>query len=137
MTVDFDADALWQRVKDFASLPPEKARTKYELGDDARDWRVATAQADVQASGPNKKRICSILYRPFDPRYTYYTGNSRGFYASPCRKVMSNMVGGNNLGLALSRSIEIGRFEHVFCTNGIIGHHSVSLKEVNRSGPGI
>jgi hypothetical protein len=131
MTVDFDADALWQRVKDFASLPPEKARTKYELGDDARDWRVATAQADVQASGPNKKRICSILYRPFDVRFTYYTGNSRGFYASPCRKVMSNMVGGNNRGLALPRSIEIGRFEHVFCTNGIIGHHSVSLKEVN------
>ena len=23
MTVDFDADALWERVKDFASLPPE------------------------------------------------------------------------------------------------------------------
>lgn len=131
MTVDFDADVLWRRVRDFASLPPEQARTKYGLGDDARDWRVATAQADIRASGPNKKRICSIAYRPFDVRFTYYTGNSRGFYASPCRKVMSNMVGGNNKGLALSRSIEIGRFEHVFCTKGIIGHHSVSLKEVN------
>jgi len=131
MTVDFDADALWQRVKDFASLSPEKARTKYELGDDARDWRVATAQADILASGPSKKKICSILYRPFDGRFTYYTGNSRGFYASPCRKVMSNMVGGDNLGIALSRSVEIGQFEHVFCTKGIVGHHSVSLKEVN------
>jgi predicted helicase len=131
MTVDFDADALWQRVKDFASLPPEKARIKYDLGKDARDWRVSTAQADVQASGPSKKRICSILYRPFDRRFTYYTGNSRGFYASPCRKVMNNMVGSHNLGLALSRSVEIGQFEHVFCTSGIIGHHSVSLKEVN------
>jgi len=131
MTVDFSEDVLWQRVKEFSSLSPEKARTKYELGDDARDWRVATAQADIQASGPTKKKICSILYRPFDSRFTYYTGNSRGFYASPCRKVMSNMVNGNNRGLALSRSVEIGRFEHVFCTNGIIGHHSVSLKEVN------
>lgn len=131
MTVDFDADALWRRVKDFASLPPEKARTKYALGDDARDWRVATAQADVQATGPSKKRICSILYRPFDPRFTYYTGNSRGFYASPCRKVMSNMVTGDNLGIALSRNVEIGQFEHAFCTKAIIGHHSVSLKEVN------
>lgn len=131
MTVDFDEDALWGRVKDFVSLPPEKARTKYELGTDARDWRVATAQADVQASGPSKKKICAILYRPFDGRFTYYTGNSRGFYASPCRKVMSNMAEGDNLGMALSRSVEIGQFEHVFCTKGIIGHHSVSLKEVN------
>jgi predicted helicase len=131
MTVDFDAEALWKRVKDFVSLAPEKARTKYELGKDARDWRVATAQADVQASGPSKKKVCAILYRPFDGRFTYYTGNSRGFYASPCRKVMSNMAEGDNLGMALSRSVEIGQFEHVFCTKGIIGHHSVSLKEVN------
>ncbi|HRZ35331.1 MAG TPA: DNA methyltransferase [Candidatus Paceibacterota bacterium] len=131
MTVDFSAMVLWERVIDFASLPAEKARAKYELGDDARDWRVETAQADIQASGPNEQRICAILYRPFDIRFTYYTGNSRGFYASPCRKVMSNMLAGNNRGLALSRSVEIGQFDHVFCTKGIIGHHSVSLKEVN------
>ena len=131
MTVDFDANELWERVKTFASLAPEKARATYGLGKDARDWRVATAQGDVRASGPSKKNICTILYRPFDVRFTYYTGNSRGFYASPCRKVMRNMVEGENLGLALSRRVEIGGFTHVFCTRGVIGHHSVSLKEVN------
>ena len=41
------------------------------------------------------------------------------------------MVKGENLGLALSRRVEIGGFTHVFCTRGVIGHHSVSLKEVN------
>ena len=131
MTVDFDANALWERVKTFASLAPEKARATYGLGRDARDWRVATAQADVRASGPSKKKICTILYRPFDVRFTYYTGNSRGFYASPCRKVMLNMVDGDNLGLALSRRVEIGEFTHVFCTSEVVGHHSMSLKEVN------
>ena len=38
---------------------------------------------------------------------------------------------GKNLGLALARRVEIGEFTHVFCTRGVIGHHSVSLKEVN------
>jgi predicted helicase len=131
LTVAFDAEVLWRRVRDFASVAPETARAKYELGRDARDWKVETAQADVRHSGPSRKRIGSILYRPFDRRFTYHTGNSRGFYASPCRKVMSNMLSGRNLGLALSRSVEIGRFEHVFVTKGILGHHSVSLKEVN------
>ena len=131
MTVDFDANTLWERVRTFASLAPETARATYGLGEDARDWRVATAQADIKASGPSKKKICKILYRPFDSRFTYYTGTSRGFYASPCRKVMLNMVEGKNLGLVLSRRIEIGGFTHVFCTRGVIGHHSVSLKEVN------
>ena len=41
------------------------------------------------------------------------------------------MVEGENLGLALSRRVEVGGFTHVFCTRGVIGHHSVSLKEVN------
>ncbi len=131
MTVDFDAKELWTRVRDFASLPPEKGRTKYELGADARDWRVETAQADLRASGPNRKKIIPILYRPFDFRFTYYTGNSRGFYASPCGKVMRHMLTGSNRALAVAKSVEIGRYEHAFCTNWIIGHHSVSLKEVN------
>ena len=131
MTVDFDASALWERVKTFAMLAPEKARATYDLGKDARDWRVATAQADVRASGPSKKKIRTILYRPFDVRFTYYTGNSRGFYASPCRKVMLNMIEGENLGLVLSRRVEVGGFTHVFCTRGVVGHHSVTLKEVN------
>jgi predicted helicase len=131
LTVDLNAESIWLRVKGFASLPIEEARSKYELGNDARDWRVSTAQADVQSTGPNKKRVSAILYRPFDFRYTYYTGKSRGFYASPCEKVMRHLLEGNNKGIAVTRSVEIGRFEHVFCTNAIIGHHSVSLKEVN------
>jgi predicted helicase len=131
MTVDFDADGLWTRVKDFVALPVEKARDKYALGKDARDWRVQTAQADVRDSGPSYENIIPILYRPFDFRFTYYTGHSRGFYASPCEKVMGRMIGGENKALIIPRSVEIGRYEHAFCTNRIIGHHSVSLKEVN------
>jgi predicted helicase len=38
---------------------------------------------------------------------------------------------GDNLALATTRSVEIGRFEHVLCTRYLIGHHTVSLKEVN------
>ena len=132
MTVDFDADVLWERVKTFATVAPEKARATYGLGKDARDWRVVTAQADVRASGPSKKKICTILYRPFDVRFTYYTGNSRGFYASPCRKVMLNMLAGENLSIGLTRRVEVGAgFSHIFASRAVIQHHTVSLKEVN------
>ncbi len=52
--------------------------------------------------------------------------------SQPQTKVMSHMLAGNNVGLATTRSIGIGRgFEHVLCTQNIIGHHTVSLKEVN------
>nr|MBA2436564.1 DNA methyltransferase [Chthoniobacterales bacterium] len=116
MTIDFDREQLWTRVTDFAKLSEAAARTNYELGTDARDWRVATAQADVRASGPTKSKLVPILYRPFDFRFTYYTGHSRGFYASPCAKVMQNMAGGQNMGLVWTRPMS-PQFEFTVCVS--------------------
>jgi len=45
---------------------------------------------------------------------------------------MQHILAGENLALSTTRSIEIGRgWEHVFCSNLLIQHHTVSLKEVN------
>lgn len=158
LTIGRTSDEIWKRVEKFASLSPEDARSEFKLGKDARDWKVKTAQKDVKATGPTKNHIEQMLFRPFDRRYTYYTGTARGFYASPCSKVMNHMLEEDasgippesdldqkNLGLIASRSVEIagGRysyvkkqwqpvgFEHVFCAQDIIQHHSASLKEVN------
>lgn len=94
-------------VWDFVSLKPEQARKKYDLGDDARDWQVKLAQEDAKKSGPNKKNIVPILYRPFDLRYTYYTGKSRGFLCGPRPEVMGHMLAGVNLLLSIGRSGQV------------------------------
>lgn len=50
----------------------------------------------------------------------------------PRNEVMQHMLKRENRALATTRSIEIGRgWEHIFCTNGVIQHHTVSIKEVN------
>ncbi len=131
LTVAFEQDDLWKRLQKFTSLSVAEARSAFGLGEDARDWKVETAQDDLLSTGPNKKKIVPMLYRPFDSRWTYYTGKSKGFYASACSNVLSHLLSRKNLGLVTSRSVEIGRFEHAFCTQSIISHHSVSLKEVN------
>ncbi len=56
------------------------AREAYDLGKDARDWKVDLAQKDLKESALDKEKIQAILYKPFDTRYTYYTGKSRGFH---------------------------------------------------------
>lgn len=132
LVIGFDGSELLDRIRDFATLPVEAARSKYSLGSDARDWRVETAQADAKASGCSSKYLKSITYRPFDVRKTYYTGRSRGLYASPCAATMSNMVDIQNIGLITARSTETpGEWNHAFCATDIIQHHSVSSKEVN------
>jgi predicted helicase len=131
LCIQFTKEDIWKTVTDFAAMKPEDARESYGLGPDARDWQVKLAQRDLVESGLEKKRLRSIYYRPFDWRWTYYTGHSRGFHCMPRGEVMRHMLASRNLGLSTTRSVEVGAFSHVSCANSIIGHHCVSLKEVN------
>ncbi len=120
LTIHWSADDVWKTVSDFASLPVETARTKYDLGKDVRDWTVEGAQRDVRASGPTKSLVAPVLYRPFDQRFTYYTGQSRGFIGQPQPKVMRQFLRGPNLGLSIGRqgqAADTDEWSVVFCTN--------------------
>ncbi|HXX24546.1 MAG TPA: type ISP restriction/modification enzyme [Terriglobia bacterium] len=132
LTVHWSGAEMMSVARDFAALPVEEAREKYDLGEDVRDWKVSLAQEDLRNHGLRSSGITKILYRPFDNRFTYYTGKTRGFHCMPRREVMSHFLGGGNLGLSTTRSVEIVRgWEHVFCSRQIIQLHTVSLKEVN------
>ena len=74
-------------------------------------------------------------YRPFDVRYTHYTGNSRGLYASPQPKTMRHMLQ-PNFCLCFTRRIETPRrFSDVFAFEGLVQHHALSSKEANTIAP--
>ena len=38
-----------KNLEDFIDLEVEKAREKYELGNDSRDWQIILAQKDVRS----------------------------------------------------------------------------------------
>ena len=103
LTIQHTPDEVMSVVNDFATLPAETARTRYSLGRDVQDWKVQWAQDDLKGSGPNDDKIAPLLYRPFDTRYTYYTGESRGFICRPRSEVMRHMLAGSNLGLITCR----------------------------------
>jgi predicted helicase len=112
-------------------MEPELARQAYELGKDARDWKVVFAQEDLRKSGPEKEKLVPILYRPFDVRWTYYTGNSRGFHCMPRGEVMHHMLR-ENIGLICPKRVEMsGPWAHALVTNEIIEHVAVSLKTID------
>ncbi len=136
LTIHWSPDEVWATVQDFARLPEEEARESYALGKDARDWKVRLAQEDVKASGPNRRNVVPILYRPFDVRHTYYTGQTRGFICRPRPEVMRHMLAGQNLGLVLPRRVEVmGDWQHVLCTRLIVEHVAISLKTIDSLFP--
>lgn len=112
LTIHWSEEEVWNTITDFAKLPPETARLKYGLGKDVRDWKIELAQKDLRnhpyvatkETGPFRELLAPILYRPFDIRYTYYTGKSRGFHCMPRSEVMQHILMGENLGLVIGRS---------------------------------
>ncbi len=123
LTIAFTKEELIARVREFLSLEPEQARERLELGKDSSDWKIAWAQKDLKDRKNWENDIVPILYRPFDVRWTVYTGKASGFHVRPRPDVMKHMVGHENYNITFTRSISVGKpFEHVFATNsGMLG----------------
>lgn len=118
LTIDMEKQVLWERVQNFSHLETEAAREKYKLGKDAQDWTVQSAQSDVKAH-LNINNVVPLVYRPFDTRWTFYTGTSRGFHCRPRSEVMRHYAGHENIGLLAPGSIRDPEFHHAFVTNTI------------------
>jgi type I restriction-modification system DNA methylase subunit len=131
LTIGWSAKEVWKTVQDFASLPVEKAREKYALGADVRDWKVHLAQADVRSCGPDRSKVVPVLYRPFDVRSIYYTGQTRGFICMPRPKVMHHMLAEENVALITSRLTKGETFKHAQVTTNIAEVICMSPKTSN------
>ena len=103
LTMHFTRDEVVQTVKRFSSLSVKEARAEFGLGKDARDWSVERAQEDLRTHRLSEKFLRSVLYRPFDVRYTFYTGTSRGFIGQPQKRIMAHLDGNKNWALCISR----------------------------------
>ena len=92
-------------------------RAKFKLGNDGRAWKISSAKADIMHSGGKNSLIIPILYRPFDVRHTYFTGNSRGFHSYPRREIMTQFLELTNYGIITARSNKSDNMDHFFITN--------------------
>ena len=120
LCVHFTPESALQAAVDMATLPEELVRGKYHIPDDVRDWKYDWARKDVCESGVKKEKVQPILYRPFDIRYTYYTGNSRGFMGWPVDAVMKHLINTRNIALVTARSNKAGNSSHFFVSQYMV-----------------
>ena len=133
LTIRWSKQEVWETVRPFSEMDPELARQGYTLAKDTRDWKVTLAQKDLRDSRLKQEKIVPILYRPFDVRYTYYTGRSRGFICMPRPEVMRHMLAGENLGFMMPKQQkdEFG----ALVTQFISAHKSVAAYDINYHFP--
>ncbi|GHU12161.1 hypothetical protein FACS189449_05270 [Alphaproteobacteria bacterium] len=117
LTIKNTTEEMQKTINDFAFLGIEEARKKYYLGKDGRDWTIASAQRDLKDSELDKNLIQPICYRPFDVRFTYYTGKTKGFHKRPGREIMRHMLDKENCGLMTQRGVAGNQISHIFICN--------------------
>ena len=133
LTIHNTPDEVMSVVRDFAALPSEAARRKYNLADDGQSWKVALAQDDLNNSGINNDMVQPILFRSFDKRYTYYTGKTGGFLWRPRTEVMRHMLAGDNFGLITTRQTRDPW--DILATDTIIAHKALAAYDINSLFP--
>lgn len=106
LNISYSKKEQKQKIDDILLMNESEWRQKYSRPKDARDWTYLTAQNDA-LNNVSDKEYSRINYRPFDKRWTCYTGNSRGLYSSPQPKTMKHIASGKNLGLVIGRQGQV------------------------------
>jgi predicted helicase len=95
--VNFSIDGMKNTINDFKISSIEFLTKKYQLIE-SRDWKIPNAINDANNNG----LISKIYYRPFDVRYTYYTGKS-GISTYPRSTTSAHLIKRKNLAISFVR----------------------------------
>ena len=117
LTIDYSAGGLVTKVQRFASLGAEDAKLEFNL-EDTSDWKTVLAQADINQQPISEDYVKKVLYRPFDFRYTYYTGRTRGFISRPRYDLIRHMLYPNIAAFVGRQGQAVGdEWDLIFCGN--------------------
>jgi len=116
-TISHSKIDLESRIKEFLLIDDEVARKEFELGPDARDWKINLAKNDLHKHFPNNGSFVKMDYRPFDSRWTFITGKSKGFHSYPRFDVMQHLLKANIALIAPKQAIK--GFQHIFLSKFI------------------
>tara|TARA_R110000868_G_scaffold411516_1_gene705113 strand:+ start:569 stop:3760 length:3192 start_codon:yes stop_codon:yes gene_type:complete len=126
-TIHQTKEEVKSTIDEFLSLEDEEARKTFNLGKDVRDWKVSYAKADLENYYPDKGSFTKLSYRPFDDKWTFFTGKSKGFHCYPRTEVMQHFTLGKNIGLTLCKQFKTGdNYVHAFIANKVIESSYVS-----------
>lgn len=101
------------------------ARQRYRLPRDSQDWQIHSAQADIRNHPNIEQHITPMHYRPYDRRWTYYTGQASGFHSRPGAEVMRHMRK-ENLALCVCRIVKSPMWQNVLITDKITDKSYIS-----------
>ncbi len=117
LTIHRTAEAVRETVTNFVSLSADEARERYGLPRDTQHWQTHRALVDLRNHPDVERHITPIRYRPFDTRWTHYTGQS-GFHSRPNYDIMRHLQK-ENVALSICNIVTSPIWQHVLITDKI------------------
>ena len=113
-TIAFSKTELENIKSIFDNFDVSEIRRKLDLPEDGRDWTIEWAKKDLKMNNPIDTKV---MYRPFDERFTYFTGKSKGFVAYPRAELYNHLNKPENISLITCRQISTNEFQHIFLSH--------------------
>ncbi len=111
VTIQFTENEI-QKIKNvFINNDNTTIRALLNLPEDGRDWTINWAKKDLQNNSPI---VTKVMYRPFDDRFTFYTGKSKGFIAYPRDEMFQHLNRKENISLITCRQLSTFDFQHLY-----------------------
>lgn len=111
ITINIKPQELKEIRDTFIEKDNNEIRSILKLPADGRDWKIEWAKEDLQKNHPTEVRV---MYRPFDDRYTFFTGKSKGFVAYPRTEMFNHLNNPKNISLITCRQQSTFDFQHIF-----------------------
>jgi predicted helicase len=126
VAIHYSRSELEKSLSDFRSMPEDELIFKYpKLQKEGRDWKRRNFLEDAK---DGKGKITPVTYRPFDTRFTYYTGKSNGFMCRPSRGIMQHMLK-ENIALLSERTInQKSGIGAAFVCNSVSDGHTIGTR---------
>src|SRR5690554_2536587 len=120
LNISYSQKEQKQKISDILELEESIWRIQYKRPKDAQSWKYLWAKEDAEKNKDSK--LSKVSYRPFDERWTLYTGNSGGLYARPVTQVMRHFIEKDNNGLVIGRQGHVVgnmQWNLIYTTNSI------------------
>lgn len=124
LNVSFTSEEQIGKIADILMLNENQWRQRNGRQKDSRDWIYSEAKKDASSIVP----VRSYAYRPFDVRYSMYTGKSKGLYTNPRYSVMRNFLFGENIALVVCRQSATSEWNLVHVAEAVVDACYVSNK---------
>lgn len=118
----FSKETIENIIRVLKTKDTEDCRNELSIGEDGVAWKVEWTKQDVMS---NNGRYAKVLYRPFDKRWTYFTGKSSGFMARPRMPESYHLLFPNIAFLAV-RNTRRSQTNNFFITDTLVDKDGIS-----------